>query len=105
MRRLFTLLAASFCAMPAQAEDLHFTLRNATGSALTEFYASPPATDDWEEDILGVDVLAPKAKAAITIGDRREDCRYDLRAVFDDGEVVEKRKVDLCDTEEFSFTE
>lgn len=103
--RCLSVLAVSCLALPAMAEDLNFTLRNATSSPLTEFYASPPSTNDWEEDILGIDVLDPKERAQITIADMREDCRYDLRAVFDDGEVVEKRKVDLCDTEEFSFTD
>ncbi|WP_428310726.1 hypothetical protein [Hydrocarboniphaga sp.] len=100
-------LASAAVSMSAQAAkgDLLFKLKNKTSAALTEFYASPPGTEDWEEDILGQDVLEPGESVKITIGDRREDCRYDLKGVFEDGEAVEQRKVDLCDTEVYEFTE
>ena len=85
--------------------DLVFKMKNKTSAVLTEFYASPPGTEDWEEDILGQDVLEPGESVRITIGDQRQDCRYDLKGVFEDGEEVEQRKVNLCDTEVYEFTE
>ena len=105
MAALIGLIASVVATQAAATDDLEFVLKNKTSEALTEFYASPPGTDDWEEDILGRDVLEPGEKVTITIADKREDCRYDLKAVFEGGEEVEQRKVDLCDTEVYEFTE
>jgi len=105
MAALIGLIASAVATQAAATDDLEFVLKNKTSEALTEFYASPPGTDDWEEDILGRDVLEPGEKVTITIADKREDCRYDLKAVFEGGEEVEQRKVDLCDTEVYEFTE
>jgi hypothetical protein len=44
--------------LPAYAQDLVLTLENKTGSDLVELYASPSDVDEWEEDILGLDILA-----------------------------------------------
>jgi hypothetical protein len=95
-RPLALAFALSTAALPAFAEDLVFTLVNKSSSDLSEFYASPPGVDDWEEDILGVDVLESGRRVRITIADGRRRCRYDLRFVFDDGDEIDERKVDLC---------
>jgi hypothetical protein len=71
-----------FASAPAQAEAVSFTLVNGTSRTLEEFYASPPSTDDWEADILGVDVLNPGESVEITINDGREDCQYDFKGRF-----------------------
>ena len=39
----------------AQTDSVTFTLTNSTSRTLEEFYASPPSTSDWEDDILGVE--------------------------------------------------
>jgi hypothetical protein len=85
-----------FTAGSALADDLVFTLVNKSKSDLKEFYASPPGVDNWEEDILGTDVLSSGEKIKITIGDGRSKCRYDMKFVFDDGDELEDSKVDLC---------
>ena len=45
-------------AMGASAADRRVEIVNKTGMTMTEFYASNTGASDWEEDILGVDVLA-----------------------------------------------
>ena len=58
-KKLFagTLLAALAFAPAAQAQDLVFTLKNGTSAVMTYFHTSPAGVDDWEEDVLGKDVL------------------------------------------------
>lgn len=84
---------------PAEAKrpNIVFRLLNKTSVTLTAFYASPTGVDDWEEDILGEDVISPGDATRININDRRETCLYDFKAVFSDGDKVEKYKVDICD--------
>jgi hypothetical protein len=87
----------------AQQQDLVFTLINKTNATLSEFYASPTGVDNWEEDILGQDVLNVGESASITISDGRETCVYDIKGVFADGDSAEQYKVNLCETETYEF--
>ena len=87
----------------AANEAVTFTLVNGTNVTMVEFYASPPSSDDWEEDILGNDVLAPGEAVDITIDDGRDDCLYDFLAVFKDGDEVEHLEVSVCDGEEYVY--
>lgn len=98
------LTIGSFNVLSAQANNgpVTFTLVNSTNRVLEAFYASPPSTDDWEEDILGRDVLAPGESVKITINDGRSDCLYDFKGVLGPGngkgrgELVESQ-VQVCD--------
>lgn len=87
----------------ATAEDLEFTLRNASSYDVIEFYASPSDVAEWEEDILGLDILGSGDSVQVTIADGRTQCEYDLRFVFDDGDVVERGAVDLCETGSYTL--
>ncbi len=97
-----SLLAASFAA-PAFAEDLVFDLHNKSSYNVIEFYASPSDVGDWEEDILGLDILASGDSTEVTIADGRTQCEYDLRFVFEDGDVVEDGGIDLCETGSYTL--
>lgn len=88
----------------ASAEDLVFMLDNQTSYTVSEFYASPTNVGNWEEDILGADVLDPASAVRITIADGRSQCDYDLRIVFEDGDVVEDN-ADLCETGSYTVSE
>lgn len=99
-----------FTSAPAQAESVSFTLVNGTSRTLEEFYASPPSTESWEEDILGVDVLSPGESVKITIDDGREDCQYDFKGVLGPGSGVGRgalmqSNVSVCDGESYEYTE
>lgn len=107
MKRLLTLtaVAASLLAAPAFAEDLTFTYTNKTGSAVTHFYASPSASNEWGDDILGRDVLNPGEAGTVTIADGERTCTYDLRSEFSDGDVVQEDKVNLCELGSYTLHE
>lgn len=90
----------------ASAEPVTFTLINGTGDTMTEFYASPPSTEDWEEDILGSGVLEPGEGVDITIADGREDCDYDFLAVFENEDEeweLEHNSIEICDGETYVY--
>ena len=98
-------LAVLVASTPALAEDLDFTLNNGTESVLVEFYASPADVGEWEEDILGTDVLGAGESVNITIADGRTQCEYDMKFVFDDGTETTVASQDLCETGSFTLTE
>ena len=93
--------AATFLAAPALADDLVFRFDNASSYAIVELYASPSDVNQWEEDILGQDVLGAGESARVTIRDGRRACEYDLKIVFEDGDEITDT-ADLCETESYT---
>ena len=88
----------------AFADDLVFNFDNQSSYSIVELYTSPSDVGDWEEDILGQDILEAGESARMTIADGRRACEYDLRIVFEDGDVVEDT-TDLCETESYTVTD
>ncbi|RUM98926.1 hypothetical protein EET67_04585 [Pseudaminobacter arsenicus] len=110
--KLNYLLAASMAACVAsvsvaKADNLVFTLKNGTNSVLTEFYASPANVEQWEEDILGRDVLNPGETAQVTIADGRRVCKYDLRFEFSEDSDLDTTTdtQNLCEMESYTIEE
>ncbi|WP_157072363.1 hypothetical protein [Brevundimonas bacteroides] len=81
----------------AQTDPINFTLTNDTEYTLTHLYISLPSTDEWEEDIFGDDVLAPGETFNISIDDGLDECVYDIRADFEDGDSIQIAEVDFCE--------
>ena len=75
----------------------YIVIANRATETLRYFYASPTNVDNWEEDILGEDVVMPGTTYSINFNsDNRCTCRYDTKAEFADGSVV-IREVDVCE--------
>jgi hypothetical protein len=100
--------AAAFTAMaaaPATAqEDRHVKIINTTQTTMREFYASNVNRTNWEEDILGQDVLPPGQSVTINIDDGSGMCLYDFKAVFTDGDVVIRNRINVCQISEYRYT-
>jgi hypothetical protein len=90
-------LASLAFAAPAAAEDLTFTLTNDSSWVVAKFFASPADVNDWEEDILGVDVLGSGEATDITIADGRTQCNYDFKFVLEDGTEHTAAAVNICE--------
>jgi hypothetical protein len=77
---------------------------NETRHAMVEFHASGVGTNDWEEDILGQDTLGVGNSVTVNFG-TDDICLYDFLGVFDDGDKVEKHRINVCEISSFRFTE
>lgn len=97
-------LLASAAASPATAADRRVNIINRSGQTMVEFYASNTRRDSWEEDILGQDTLAHGATQRIDIDDGSGACRFDFKAVFEDGSSSVRRNVDVCSITDFTYT-
>ena len=89
----------------AVAADRHVKVINKTKTPIFGFYASRVASNDWEEDILGEDVIMPGESLVINIDDGSGACKFDFKGEFEDGDEVVKKNVDVCRVSEFSFTQ
>ena len=85
-------------------QDRRVRIINATGVTMTHFYASNSGENDWQEDILGQDVLASGSSVRINIDDGSGACIYDFKARFSDGDVLERYRINVCQITEYRYT-
>ena len=103
-------LALSVLATGAQrtlADQRDFTLTNSSSVTIVHVYVSVSTVDDWQEDILGQDVLNPGDAVNIHFSPNDADagsCLYDIRVDGDDGSQGFLWAVDLCSTSSVTFT-
>ena len=83
--------------------DRYLVVNNNSGQTLRYFYASPPTVDDWEEDILGSDVVMNGDSYRINFNtDNRCTCTYDTKAVFAD-ESEEVGTANVCTARSITY--
>lgn len=87
------------------ALDRRVRINNYTSYDIVEFYASNRDAKSWEEDILGRSILPAGRSVVINIDDRSGYCIFDFKAVFEDGDELEKYGNNVCELAEFNYTE
>lgn len=93
---LLMLASAATSSIAAAQSKLDFTLKNSTGLTIQEVYVSPDESDDWEEDVLGRDVLKNGESVEIEFARSEKSCDWDLKIKDADGNEVEWDSLDLC---------
>ena len=86
---------------PALALDRWIELTNNTRMPIVEVYISPVRSELI--DLLGDGHLAPASSVLVNIDDGM-GCRFDFKAVFDDGTTQIRRNVDICTVERFAVS-
>jgi hypothetical protein len=99
MKRITVLLVLACAAGAALAGDQDFILVNETGLTIDQFYCSPTTVAEWQEDVLGKDVLKDGQKAEIRFSRDEEACAWDLLIVDEDGDKIVWNDIDLCEAE------
>jgi len=90
-------------AQPAWSLDRRVTIVNNTGYDIVRVYGSNTGSDSWEEDILGEDVLPSGSSVAINFDDASGYCKFDFKAVFEDGDELVKEGVNVCEIATFTY--
>jgi hypothetical protein len=80
----------------ASAGTQDFVLVNETGAAIHNLYVSETSKDDWEEDVLGEDVLEDGESVNISFSGKKA-CMWDLMVKDENGEGLYWRKINLCE--------
>jgi hypothetical protein len=93
----------SLTSEPALANYLDFKVHNKTRVPIQELYVSSSATDNWEEDVLGRDILPAGRSTMINFVGNHRGCLFDVMAVFSDGDEVVKSRVNLCRISDLTF--
>jgi hypothetical protein len=98
--KLFSMTAVClFVAGGALANDADFTLKNKTGYQIDEVYISLPSSKNWGNDIMGKGNLGDGEKVKITFPHGNDNCKFDIKVKYDDGDSSEWGGVDLCQYE------
>lgn len=81
----------------AQEARQDFELVNKTGYDISHVYVSPTKSNDWEEDVLGKDVLNDGDEWDIKFQRATKTCKWDLKVVYaDDNSAAYWQGIDLC---------
>ncbi|MEM7121247.1 MAG: hypothetical protein AAF563_08240 [Pseudomonadota bacterium] len=81
---------------PAFAGVQDFYVRNYGKFAVFYIFVSPDYSDDWEEDVLGSEVLMPGEELEITMHGYGNHCFFDIYVEDERGNYREYWGVDLC---------
>ena len=91
------LLCALLLAPAATAGTQDFTLINETGVDIFELFISETRSDEWEEDVLGENVLPDGERLDVTFRGRRA-CMWDMLANDEAGDGIAFQAINLCET-------
>lgn len=80
-----------------------FDLVNATGYTILEVYVAPSASNNWEEDVLGRDILNDGETVTINFAPNQKACMYDILVVWEDGDQASWDSFNLCTASEITL--
>ena len=80
---------------PRAAGEREAVIANDTGLGMRELYVRPANAADPGPDRLNNEAVLPGTSFRARLG-RQANCSFDIRAVFMDNSVVERRAIDLC---------
>ena len=78
-------------------------LHNQTGVEIHSLYVSPHSSDDWEDDVLGVDTLPSGESVKVTFDDRDKHVHWDIKVTDKDGNSLEWYDLNLPEIEEVTL--
>ena len=78
------------------ATNQNFVMRNNTGQTIMRVFVSPVTSNNWEEDVLGSNVLPDRETLRINFNRSEDECNWDIKVDLADGSSREQRGVNLC---------
>ena len=97
----FALLVAG----TAEALDRRIRIVNASSHDIVAFHGVSVDTREWHDSLLGDDILPAGETVVLNFDDGSGYCRYRFRAVFDDGQALEKKSVNVCEVGTYRYTD
>ena len=84
--------------------DQTFVLRNNTGQTIMRVFVSPVTSNNWEEDVLGRNVLPDRETLRVNFNRSEDECNWDIKVDLADGSSREQRNMNLCRLAEVEVT-
>lgn len=83
-----------FATLNAYAGDMYIKVTNKTGYDIYHLYVSDVGSDEWEEDVLDVDVLASGDTVTINLSGYTNP-KFDVQAEDEDGDTYTVRNINV----------
>ena len=95
----------AFAAPPVAAQSRQdFTMVNRTGYQIDQVYVGPSSSPNWGNDVLGSQVLPTNRQVQVRFPRSSNECAYDLKIVYNDGDTTEWRRINLCQISTITLT-
>lgn len=95
--------AASSAPAAPPAEHV-LKLTNTAKTAISAVYVAPKGSQDFSDDLLGRQVAGAGRTVTLKVKDPMGSCVFDFQFLMDDGALVTRSGVNLCQTSELSFS-
>ena len=92
-------------AISAATTDRKVTIHNDTGSTIYRFYSTNSGSKHWGNDVMGASTLPPGSAMNLNFDNKYGYCNFDFHVEFEDGSVLEKQGVNVCETGDYYYTE
>lgn len=101
------ILVAGLIVLPQAAEALDRRVRivNDSHVDIVRFFGVNVDTRDWQESLLGDDILPAGGSMVLNFDDGSGYCRYRFRAVFVDGVELDRPSVNVCEVGTYRYTD
>ncbi|MEM1207114.1 MAG: argininosuccinate lyase [Acidobacteriota bacterium] len=97
LAKLAILCAVFLLPSTAMAGTQDFTLVNQTGIDIYQVFISETSNDDWEEDVMGRDILPDGGRVDISFSNRSA-CLWDMMVTDEEGGSVTWSAINLCES-------
>lgn len=102
MKHIVALAGAMLVASPVLAEDWDFMLTNASGKPIKTIELAPAGTTDFKPQTVDPEtrrdpVIKVGAKTTVRFDKADKQCRYDLKATFEDGTSLVWTGANICE--------
>jgi hypothetical protein len=84
-------------------QDRRVRIINASSFTVWNLYGSNVGRNTWGRDLLGDIALPPGSAATVNFDDGTGYCRYDLKMITSDGQVITKWRVNVCEVTSWTF--
>ena len=89
----------------ALATDRNVTIHNDTGNTIYRFYSTNSGSSHWGSDVMGDSTLPTGNAMNLNFDNKQGYCNFDFHAEFEDGSVLEKQGVNVCEVGDYYYTE
>lgn len=102
MRHIIAAAALVLTATPALAEDWDFVLINEAGKPIKTIEIAVAGSGQWKpnvkaEDIADRGAVKPKARTTVHFDKPASQCKFDIKATFEDGTSQTWAGANVCD--------
>jgi hypothetical protein len=87
----------------AQAQDRNVRIHNDTGVTLYRFYSTNSGSSKWGRDVMGNSTLPSGRYMNLNFDNKQGYCEFDFRAEFEDGSVLQRANVNVCEIADYYY--